>query len=320
MTATVDGKAQSSLLFGHPKGLYVLSLTETWERFSYYGMRALLVLYLTQRFPLISRPSVLQPFYGAYTALVYISCRLLVEDDRRDRFFGYNKSVLLGACLMIVGHFGLAFQDFYYSHGVSGGAASAIDDARGLQVFYVSMAFLITGVGFLKGNISTMVGNLYPRDSQLRDSGFIIFFWGVNIGATLAAFTCGYVGERYGWQYGFGLAGLGMCAGLVTFLLARDLSQDRRPVAQLPGLSRRQLAHAELACSLDRHPARLAAELGADAASGGDRQHRVHQRGRRPLHGRSVSISLRRISNSTERQRMWCAFIVWAIWAMSCWR
>ena len=302
MTAIVAGKADSGLLFGHPKGLYVLSLTETWERFSYYGMRALLVLYLTRRFLIADSQSF--AIYGAYTALVYISP--LLGGAIADRFFGYNKSVLLGACLMIVGHFGLAFQDFYYAHG------AAVDDARGLQVFYVSIAFLITGVGFLKGNISTMVGDLYPRDSQLRDSGFIIFFWGVNIGATLAAFTCGYVGEKYGWEYGFGLAGLGMCAGLATFLLGQPYlkNADRPPTQPVWRIAGRRLPNWLLPLVGILITLPLSWGLMQLPGVTGD----IVYLSVAAAFAWAIIYALRNL-DSNERERMWCAFIVWAIWA-----
>jgi POT family proton-dependent oligopeptide transporter len=296
-------RSEGGLLFGHPKGLYVLFLTETWERFSYYGMRALLVLYLTERYLLSDNRSF--AIYGAYTALVYISP--LLGGMIADRFFGYNKSVILGGALMILGHFGFALQDFYYaSAAVSGGKPP------GLQVFYLSMAFLITGVGFLKGNISTMVGGLYDKQSRLRDSGFVIFIWGVNIGATLSAFSCGYVGQTYGWGYGFGLAGLGMCAGLATFLSGQKyLPQDKRAptrgTVQIAGIkiARRLLPYAAMAATfvlswglMQRAEVTGYLVVGTVAAA----------------FAWTIRYSLTRM-DKIERERLWCALIIWAMWA-----
>ena len=213
----------SRTLLGHPKGLYVLFLTEMWERFSFYGVRALLIFYLTQRFHFTDNKAF--AIYGNYSALVYLYP--LIGGMLADRFFGYGKSVIYGAVLMIVGHIGLVLQEVYFS---GGGAASfdlsGTSNHISSSMFYFSLALLIAGVGFLKSNISTMVGKLYPRESQLRDSGFTIFNWGINIGAALAAFTCGYVGQKYGWAYGFGLAGSGMTLGLTIFLSGQQYLMD----------------------------------------------------------------------------------------------
>ncbi|MEJ0037980.1 MAG: oligopeptide:H+ symporter [Gammaproteobacteria bacterium] len=193
---------------GHPKGLYVLALTEMWERFSFYGMKALLVFFLIGRFGYSDAQSFAT--YGTYTALVYLSPILggLVA----DRYLGFTKSVTLGAVLMTVGHAGLALDDFLF-----GGAASTASPGQ-LPVFHLSLACLIVGVGLLKPNISAMVGELYPRDGYLRDSGFTVFVWGINFGATISALLCGYLGQTYGWGYGFGLAGVGILLGLSIFL------------------------------------------------------------------------------------------------------
>ena len=290
------------LLFGHPRGLYVLFMTETWERFSYYGMRALLVLYLTQRFLLTDTASF--AIYGAYTSLVYISP--LLGGVIADRFFGYNKSVMIGGALMIAGHFGFAIQDFEFATGNAGATPA------GLQLFYVSMALLITGVGFLKGNISTMVGALYPKQSRMRDSGFVIFFWGVNIGATLAAFACGYVGQTYGWGYGFGLAGLGMCAGLATFLFGQrylpgDAPPSSPPVVTVFGLGvpRRLLPYAAIAGTfvlswglMQRAEITGYLVIGTVAAA----------------FAWTIRYSFKHMDR-IERERLWCALIIWAMWA-----
>jgi proton-dependent oligopeptide transporter, POT family len=284
--------AQSELLFGHPRGLYVLTLTETWERFSYYGMRALLILYLTQRFLLSDNHSF--AIYGAYTALVYISP--LLGGMLADRWFGFRRSVMFGASIMILGHFGLAVQDFYFA----GRAVSA----AGIQLFYFSIACLITGVGFLKGNISTMVGNLYPRESRQRDSGFIIFIWGVDIGAALAAFSCGYVGQTYGWGYGFGMAGIAMCIGLASFVLGRkyldgaDIMPARRGGAM--GVPAILLLTCLLVSWALMQSAEIVGVMVALTIIAG--------------FGWTLYLAFTRL-DAIERDRLWCALIIWSIWA-----
>ena len=188
-------------LFGHPVGLYVLFFTEMWERFSYYGMRALLVLYLT------SKTTDLNPgvgwsqgdalaLYGWYTALVYIMS--IPGGILADKFLGQKKSVILGAVLLVIGHSVLAYEAMW--------------------AFYTGLVFIILGVGCLKPNISTMVGGLYKKGDVRRDKGFTIFYIGINVGAFLSGIVVGYVGEVHGWHYGFGLAGILMVIGLIQFL------------------------------------------------------------------------------------------------------
>lgn len=201
--------AADDYFLGHPKGLYVLVLTEMWERFSFYGMRALLVFFLIEKFRFSDALSFAT--YGSYTALVYISP--IVGGLIADRYLGFSRSVTFGAILMIVGHSGLALEDFLFTS-----AAAAAPEPAQLQLFHLSLAFLIIGVGLLKPNISAMVGGLYPKDGYLRDSGFTVFIWGINFGATISAVLCGYVGQKYGWGYGFGLAGLGILLGLAVFI------------------------------------------------------------------------------------------------------
>jgi proton-dependent oligopeptide transporter, POT family len=206
---TVAGVAPAQL-FGHPKGLYVCFFTEMWERFSFYGMKALLLLYLTKYHLFGDGPS--YELLGAYGGLVYAvpSIGGLVA----DRWLGMRKAVVLGAVLLCLGHFGMAFEG-EQARMVDG---AVVQDPRALQVFYLSLALIVTGVGFLKPNISTIVGKLYPEDDPRRDAGFTLFVAGINIGALFASLVCGYVGETYGWKYGFGLAGVGMLAGLAVFL------------------------------------------------------------------------------------------------------
>ena len=177
----------------HPRGLYVLFFAEMWERFSYYGMRALLVFYMTRHFLFGDRPA--YAVYGSYTALVYTTP--VLGGMLADRFLGYRKAVIAGGILMALGHF-----------------AMAVDH---LQVFYLALALLICGNGFFKPNISTIVGRLYAPGDPRRDGGFTIFYMGINLGAGAAPLVCGYLGETYGWHWGFGLAGVGMILGLLVF-------------------------------------------------------------------------------------------------------
>lgn len=206
---------RSAEFLGHPKGLYVCFLTELWERFSYYGMRALLIFYLTQHFLFSDDRAYL--IYGAYTALVYVMP--VLGGILADRYLGSRKAVTFGAILLVFGHFGMALE---------GPAAIAtgeqvVRDPFYLQCFYLSLALIITGVGFLKANISTIVGALYPAGDPRRDSGFTIFYMGINIGAFFASILCGWLGQTYGWAYGFGLAGIGMLGGLLVFLRGQPL-------------------------------------------------------------------------------------------------
>ena len=259
-------------IFGHPRGLVILFLTEMWERFSYYGMRGLLVVYLTQHFLFSDEKS--STLYGAYTALVYVMT--IVGGSLADRYLGARKAVTFGAILLTLGHFGMSFEgngskqllsynDNQYQivlDGRGGDAKQIIvtDSGRSyitftetemqiadpsavnlpaniqrsdldmsvereqmyLNILYLSLALLIAGVGFLKANISTIVGSLYGFGDARRDSGFTIFYMGINLGAFLASIFCGYLGIKYGWKYGFGLAGFGMLLGLLIFLSSQS--------------------------------------------------------------------------------------------------
>ncbi len=206
--------------FGHPRGLAVLFLTEMWERFSFYGMRALLIFYLTKHFLFSDTQS--YAIYGAYTALVYLTP--VLGGILADRYLGSRKAVTLGAILLVCGHFGMAFEGppAVASVGEDGSETVARHPVF-TQIFYFSLALIICGVGYLKANISTIVGALYEQGDPRRDGGFTIFYMGINIGAFTAAIVCGWLGETYGWAYGFGLAGLGMLAGLVIFLRGQHL-------------------------------------------------------------------------------------------------
>ncbi len=193
--------AHQKELFGHPVGLYVLFFTEMWERFSYYGMRAILVLYLVAETAADnaglgwSNGEALS-LYGTYTMLVYVMS--IPGGWIADKFLGQKKSVLYGGILLVAGHSVLAIEE--------------------LWAFYTGLGLIILGVGMLKPNISTMVGGLYKQGDIRRDKGFTIFYIGINIGAFLSSLIVGYVGEVHGWHYGFGLAGIGMALGLIQYL------------------------------------------------------------------------------------------------------
>ncbi|MEZ4252913.1 MAG: peptide MFS transporter [Polyangiales bacterium] len=183
-----------------PRALYMLFFAEMWERFSFYGMRALLTLYLVRQLfaemTATESDAKAKGIYAAYGALVYATP--FVGGILADRVLGYKRSVMLGAVLMAIGHFVMAIETEFF--------------------LYVALAFLIVGNGFFKPNISSMVGGLYPdRNDPRRDGAFTIFYMGINLGAGVAPLLCGYLGEKYGWSYGFGLAGIGMLAGLVVF-------------------------------------------------------------------------------------------------------
>ncbi len=205
--AIAAGQGQEKTFLGHPTGLFVLFFTEMWERFSYYGMRALLVLYLTKHF-LFDREAA-YGLYGAYTTLVYITP--VIGGYLADKYMGARKAVTVGAVFLVLGHLGMAVE----GDPVQTGAAP---DSGVLNIFYLSLALIIVGVGFLKANISTIVGSLYKRTDTRRDSAFTIFYVGINLGAFLGALIAGYLGETYGWAYGFGAAGVGMLLGLVVFV------------------------------------------------------------------------------------------------------
>ncbi len=192
---------QQAHLFGHPIGLFVLFFTEMWERFSYYGMRAILVLFL------VSKANGDNPgygwadaeayaLYGWYTMFVYVAS--IPGGILADKLLGQKRTVMLGGFLLVAGH-----------------GVLAID---ALWAFYTGLILIILGVGGLKPNISTMVGGLYKRGDQRRDMGFYIFYMGINLGAAASSLIVGYVGETYGWHYGFGLAGIGMLLGQLVFI------------------------------------------------------------------------------------------------------
>ena len=278
MSEITEKMGASNTIMGHPRGLFILFFTEMWERFSYYGMRGLLLFYLTQHFLFEEKSG--YAIYGAYTALVYLTP--VLGGLLADRYLGSRKAVTFGAILLVMGHAGMAiegdqakqyidYQDQSYNiqfekdgeklykfieykgeklqltfskkgislivpqtseqrlskggldnvqHLIPAGAyeTTTVRDNFFLQIFYFSLALVIVGVGFLKANISTIVGALYKDEDHRRDGGFNIFYMGINLGSFLAAITCGILGQTVGWWAGFGLAGVGMLAGLFVFL------------------------------------------------------------------------------------------------------
>ena len=184
-------------MFGHPRGLALLFAVEMWERFSYYGMRALLVLYLVNALGWTDGNAA--RLYGTYTSLVWLTP--IIGGYIADRILGTRRSMIIGALIITIGHFLLALQT--------------------MPTFYLGLACVIIGTGFFKPNVSTQVGQLYPPGDPRRDAGFTIFYMGINLGATIAPIVCGYLGERIGWHYGFGAAGVGMLLGLLAYLKFR---------------------------------------------------------------------------------------------------
>lgn len=312
----LEGGPRKTFL-GHPRGLVILFFTEMWERFSYYGMRALLVLYLTQHF--LFGPAEAQGIYAAYAALVYLMP--VLGGMIADRYLGSRKAVIIGAVLLVAGHFTMAFEgtggkesltigqttyqievdgrdqnrrmfavngdervqiaitpEGVSTVGAEPSAANAADAAvaavaeqtegaapagaldpatqaapaaaqqagfpaftaagaytletardtqTGEPVLFLALSLIIVGVGFLKANISTVVGSLYEENDPRRDGGFTIFYVGINLGSFLATAACSYLGIKYGWAYGFGLAGIGMLFGLLTFVLGQSWLEGR---------------------------------------------------------------------------------------------
>lgn len=190
-------------LFGHPVGLYVLFFVEMWERFSYYGMRAILTLYLAAPI-LLGNPqsgfgwsnAETISFYGTYTMFVYLTS--IPGGWIADKFIGQKKAVMIGGILLCIGHGILAVNSEL--------------------AFFSGLIFIVIGVGFLKPNISTMVGGLYKTGDDRRDKGFYVFYIGINLGAFLGALIVGLVAAKYGWHYGFGLAGIGMALGQIVYM------------------------------------------------------------------------------------------------------
>lgn len=202
--------------FGHPKALFILFFTEMWERFSFYGMKALLIFYLTQYHLFTDTNGNL--LIGSYAALVYAVP--VIGGFVADRYLGFRKAIVFGGIMLVLGHLGMAYEGNAATQSVTG---EITRDETALQIFYFSLSLIIVGVGFLKANISSLVGELYETGDKRRDSGFTLFYMGINLGSFLATLICVWLGEKYGWSYGFGAAGVGMFLGLVTFISGRKL-------------------------------------------------------------------------------------------------
>lgn len=265
------------ILKNHPKGLIILFFAEMWERFSYYGMRGILIFFLTQHF--LFDDAMASSTYGSYTSLVYLLP--LLGGIMADRYIGTRKAIAFGAVLLVAGHGMMAFEgrpatetltyagaqyevvsegrgaarevgimidgQRYDFTPAEGGGLALTDlpadaslpqvlaegsytleqdrDQNGVNIFYLAISLIIMGVGFLKPNISTIVGQLYPQGDPRRDSGFTLYYYGINLGAFWAAVLCGLLGQTVGWWAGFGLAGVGMLAGLIVFVLGKPLLQ-----------------------------------------------------------------------------------------------
>jgi POT family proton-dependent oligopeptide transporter len=264
----------------HPRGLFILFFAEMWERFSYYGMRGLLIFYLTQHFLFDDKYA--QGQYGAYTALVYLVP--LVGGIAADKWLGTRKAILFGAILLVAGHFTMGIEgrpavqtlqfaghkyefvssgrmeerqsclkigEGCYQVGpaadggvqikgmpaggpvpevlVKGSYAFGVDhrDPLTSNIMYLALSLIIMGVGFLKANISSIVGQLYEEDDPRRDPGFTLYYYGINLGAFWSSLICGWLGLHVGWWAGFGLAGIGMAAGFVVFILGKPLLEGR---------------------------------------------------------------------------------------------
>jgi POT family proton-dependent oligopeptide transporter len=183
--------------FGHPRGLATLFFTEMWERFSYYGMRAFLILYMVNALRFDDKHA--GSIYGTYTASVWAAA--IVGGIIADRWLGQYKSVLVGGIVIAAGHFTLAFH--------------------ALPFFYTGLALIVVGTGLLKPNVSGIVGSLYETNDSRRDAGFSIFYMGINLGAALGPFVAGYLAQRVDWHIGFACAGVGMTLGLAQYVLGR---------------------------------------------------------------------------------------------------
>lgn len=206
--------------FGHPRALFILFFTEMWERFSFYGMKALLIFYLT-RYHLFTDTNG-NLLIGSYAALVYAVP--VIGGFIADRYLGFRKAIVFGGIMLVLGHLGMAYEGNAATQSVTG---EITRDNTALQIFYFSLSLIIVGVGFLKANISSLVGELYEAGDKRRDSGFTLFYMGINLGSFLATLICVWLGEKYGWSYGFGAAGVGMFFGLLTFISGRKLLKGK---------------------------------------------------------------------------------------------
>ena len=213
---TNEALSNKNDFFGHPRALFILFFTEMWERFSFYGMKALLIFYLTKYYLFSDDAGNL--LIGSYAALVY--AMPVVGGFIADRYLGFRKAIVFGGILLVLGHLGMAYEGNATTKSLTGEISR---DDFALQIFYLSLAFIVMGVGFLKANISSLVGELYAEGDKRRDSGFTIFYMGINLGSFLATLICVWLGEVYGWSYGFAAAGVGMLLGLITFISGKKL-------------------------------------------------------------------------------------------------
>ncbi len=258
VAAPAEDYSHDDELWGHPKGLYVCFTTELWERFSFYGMKFLLVLYLT-KYHLFTDEMGLDVL-GSYAGLVY--ALPLLGGMIADRYLGMRKSVVFGGISLSLGHILMAVEGHqarFYAAGttlvdnltlatgdvLAAGTVLTEDimmrDTAALKVFYFALALIVMGVGYLKPNISTIVGKLYSKEDPRRDSGFTIFYMGINIGSFAATLICGWLGETYGWGYGFGAAGIGMIIGLFTFLYGQKYLKGHAEPSEPEKLKKRVL-------------------------------------------------------------------------------
>lgn len=234
MNTAVPSLATQREWLGHPLGLYICFFTEMWERFAFYGLKALLFLYLTQHHLFTDKNGYL--LLGTYAGLAY--ALPVVGGLLADKYLGMRKAVTFGGVLMAVGMLGMAYKGTQAT--VEQGA-----DAIALQVMYASLALVAVGVGFLKPNISTIVGRLYSESDPRRDSAFTIFYMGINLGAVFSSLFVGWIGLAYGWEYGFASAGIGLLLGLAVFVGGRRFlhgqAESSRPellTQRIAGLTR----------------------------------------------------------------------------------
>src|SRR5687767_10710578 len=211
----IEAAPDAGGLGGHPRGLTTLFFTELWERFSYYGMRALLILFMTA--PLAAGGLAWDArraatIYGLYTFSVYFTS--IPGGWIADRLLGQRKAVLVGGILIALGHYSMALNV--------------------LPLFYSGLVLIVLGTGLLKPNISSIVGQLYEQGDPRRDAGFSIFYMGINLGAFIAPLVCGYLGQRIGWHWGFGAAGIGMTLGLVQYVMGRGRLRGAGELREVP--------------------------------------------------------------------------------------
>jgi len=220
----------STDILGHPRGLVILFFTEMWERFSFYGMKALLIFYLTRQLMFGQGEALL--ILGSYLALVYVTP--VLGGYIADRYLGFRRAIWFGGILIMCGHLGLALEGVEASISPDGTVSR---NEIALQAFYFSLALIVAGTGLLKSSISSIVGSLYEETDPRRDGGFSIFYMGINFGAFIAPLLCGWLGETYGWSWGFGAAAVGMLAGLMVFKAGAAWLDGRGEPANIEALN-----------------------------------------------------------------------------------